>query len=734
MKVDIQRKLLCRSDRVKCVDLHPTEPWLLTALYSGQVHIWHTTEATLIKSFEVSSSPIRVGKFIARKSWIVTGSDDLHVRIFNYNTTVKIADFEAHDDFIRSALVHPILNVFITASDDTFIKVWDWDKNFECVERFEGHTNFIMQVTLNPKDNSIFASASLDKTVKVWQIGNKVANFTLVGHEQGVNCVDFYPGDGRPYLASGSDDWQIRIWDYLARSCVSVLKGHSNNVNAVIFAARGLPLLYSGSEDDTIKAWNVNSFKCESTVTFGLGRCWTASTLPKRNSIAVGFDEGSAVLAIGNEEPLVSMDDSGKVVRAQGVDVYKAILNLADAPEVDEAPLKLEWTHITTAELYPQKMEHSPNGRFVAVSGDDEWMICTASAFRNKAFGHGKEFAWAAASVGSNVFGVVDGQSSVRIYRNFNEDTFIKTEFPIKGIDGGPFLTVRSANFVSFYDWSGELIENVEFSAVKVYWNEDGTKVAVAGKSTFFILNYNTDSDDTQFTPSNPYPETVTSALWIEGCFVFTTSANSIQYIVSGDKQTVAHFDRAVLLVRFFPKSELLALTDFEGNVYIRTLPLSLIRYQLAVEASDFDHADALLASIPNEYRAKLGRYLEKLGFKKQALAVSDDQEHRFELAIGLNLLNTRDKVFEQGGTIKYRNDDSGMACGRDGNDKMTKVLNGAPLGDVAVVAVAGQHTLRGIRSLDLLTPEFSDGFFVTKLAPSCDWLFAASEGVVKCV
>lgn len=42
LRLDIKRKLYQRTDRVKCVDLHPTEPWMLTALYSGHVMIWNT--------------------------------------------------------------------------------------------------------------------------------------------------------------------------------------------------------------------------------------------------------------------------------------------------------------------------------------------------------------------------------------------------------------------------------------------------------------------------------------------------------------------------------------------------------------------------------------------------------------------------------------------------------------------------------------------------------------------
>ena len=32
---------------------------------------------------------------------------------------------------------------------------------------FEGHAHYVMQIVFNPKDNNQFASASLDKTVKV---------------------------------------------------------------------------------------------------------------------------------------------------------------------------------------------------------------------------------------------------------------------------------------------------------------------------------------------------------------------------------------------------------------------------------------------------------------------------------------------------------------------------------------------------------------------------------------
>ena len=66
LRLDIKRKLSARSDRVKCVDLHPTEPWMLASLYNGNVHVWNHESQQLVKSFEVCDLPVRAAKFVAR--------------------------------------------------------------------------------------------------------------------------------------------------------------------------------------------------------------------------------------------------------------------------------------------------------------------------------------------------------------------------------------------------------------------------------------------------------------------------------------------------------------------------------------------------------------------------------------------------------------------------------------------------------------------------------------------
>lgn len=154
----------------------------------------------------------------------------MHIRVFNYNTHEKVTAFEAHADYIRSIAVHPSQPYVLSSSDDMLIKLWDWEKGwrnimvwiiytfsvldtsiteltlFNFSQVFEGHSHYVMQVVFNPKDPNTFASASLDRSIKIWSLGSPVPNYTLEGHEKGVNCLDYYHGGERPYLVSGADD------------------------------------------------------------------------------------------------------------------------------------------------------------------------------------------------------------------------------------------------------------------------------------------------------------------------------------------------------------------------------------------------------------------------------------------------------------------------------------------------------------------------------------------------
>jgi coatomer subunit beta' len=155
-----------------------------------------------------------------------------------------------------------------------------------------------MNLAFNPKDSNTFASSCLDRSVKMWSLGSSTANFTLEAHEKGgVNYVEFYPGADKPYLITTGDDKTVKIWDYLSKSCVQTLEGHTSNVSFAMFHP-ALPIIISGSEDGTVKIWNSGTYRLENTLSYALERAWCISIRPGANDVAVGFDEGSVVVKV----------------------------------------------------------------------------------------------------------------------------------------------------------------------------------------------------------------------------------------------------------------------------------------------------------------------------------------------------------------------------------------------------------------------------------------------------
>jgi len=70
----------------------------------------------MVKDFEVCDVPVRSARFVARKNWILTGSDDMQIRVFNYNTLEKVHSYEAHSDYLRCIAVHPTQPLVLTSS------------------------------------------------------------------------------------------------------------------------------------------------------------------------------------------------------------------------------------------------------------------------------------------------------------------------------------------------------------------------------------------------------------------------------------------------------------------------------------------------------------------------------------------------------------------------------------------------------------------------------------------
>ena len=88
------------------------------------------------------------------------------------------------------------------------------------------------------------------------------------------------------------------------------------------------------------------------------------------------------------------MDSNGKIVWAKHTEIQQVNVKAVSPDAADGERVTLPTKELGTCEVFPQALKHNCNGRFVVVCGEGEYIIYTALAWRNKAFGSGLEFVW----------------------------------------------------------------------------------------------------------------------------------------------------------------------------------------------------------------------------------------------------------------------------------------------------------------------------------------------------
>ena len=163
------------------------------------------------------------------------------------------------------------------------------------VATLRGHEEYVWSVTFSP-DGKFLASGSSDKTVKVWEVGSWWEVATLRGHENWVYSVSFSP-DGK-FLASGSDDATVKVWEVGSWREVATLRGHWGSVWSVTFSPDG-KFLASGS-DKTVKVWEVGSWREVATLRGHKECVYSVSFSPDGKFLASGsLDKTVKVWEVG---------------------------------------------------------------------------------------------------------------------------------------------------------------------------------------------------------------------------------------------------------------------------------------------------------------------------------------------------------------------------------------------------------------------------------------------------
>ena len=126
-----------------------------------------------------------------------------------------------------------------------------------------GHSGTVRCIATLSISPTILASASLDNSIKIWELGRKFTVCTLVQHTKGVTAISYVHNQ---VIASGSGDSSIIIWQLATNtstlSYVSkyVLTGHRSTIQGII------PLnnheIVSAELEGDLKFWDIDQGTC----------------------------------------------------------------------------------------------------------------------------------------------------------------------------------------------------------------------------------------------------------------------------------------------------------------------------------------------------------------------------------------------------------------------------------------------------------------------------------------
>jgi len=117
-------------------------------------------------------------------------------------------------------------------------------------------------------DGRYFYYTSVEYTndvIKVLDINKDEVVKTLSGHSREILCIALHPG-GR-FLASGSRDNNVILWDLHTGKALKILEGHNDNVNFISFSPNG-KFLAGASDDNYVVMWDLSGLS-EEIDTFG---------------------------------------------------------------------------------------------------------------------------------------------------------------------------------------------------------------------------------------------------------------------------------------------------------------------------------------------------------------------------------------------------------------------------------------------------------------------------------
>ncbi|XP_004979768.1 uncharacterized protein LOC101779298 isoform X3 [Setaria italica] len=332
--------------RVTCMDVHPTQPWVVTC-HNGSccACIWkmvpQTSAYEKIMSTHCNSALIFSVKFIARMQWVACG--DFHgyisVRTYLDDKMSEIKRFRAENDMVTALAVHPTHSYLLSCSKDNLIKLWDWEQGWMCARKFSCYgegTRCEGVLMFNPNEANTFAFVSTNghvnkSDIKIWSMDSDNPHTILPVKGGATSFAYCITGSDQQYMATADNHGKIEIFDLWSRTHVHTLEASwiTYAKCSVTACHPSLPLLASVYRD-SIVLWNYTTYGLEKAHVYDSTPYYSTSDDIK----GIGFIdiEGSQRLVIAHTKKIEMVDMSYGTLTSQPWDLGPCHLPDSTAP------------------------------------------------------------------------------------------------------------------------------------------------------------------------------------------------------------------------------------------------------------------------------------------------------------------------------------------------------------------------------------------------------------------
>jgi len=217
------------TGNVTAVGFQKDSKWMFSGGEDGHIRVWDTRSPTCQRCYE-SRTAVNTVVLHPNQGELISGDQTGHIRV--WDLTANACSCELVPEIgtpVRSLSVANDGTMIVAANNNGTCYVWRMMRgtstttHFEPLHKLRAHSSYILKCLISP-DCQQLATASADKTVKLWNLDGFGLDRTLVGHTRWVwDCV--FSVDAA-YLVTASSDATAKLWDLSSGDAIRTYTGH----------------------------------------------------------------------------------------------------------------------------------------------------------------------------------------------------------------------------------------------------------------------------------------------------------------------------------------------------------------------------------------------------------------------------------------------------------------------------------------------------------------------------